>query len=676
MDLLRQPLDGSVKNRLDARKSTHMRMRAGGSDPTGDQKRRLSAWARISIPGSSAPPIEANLQGYEGRYRSNIDNRPRDASLKSLSIKRVTGKGESFNLTLEIDVEFEVFTFDDFQVFASSYLRREPDRKPLKIEWGNGSTLGGRGKVSHSIEGAMVVAGGYSNTELNTYVCRFNAIGPAQSLVNLDILSCDLMHLFKNQYFIYGNLSVFSANEKVSNLINKIMYDLQQGGKTRTDDVEEGTEPIAPGMNDGKPIGKVYKKFQDPGWLNLKIAWDNWTNRSEEKTGVGSDMHEYLSLEYIVDLINKSIIKITNTKCNDKFSFNIVFDETPYSYVPARYLGNKFRSADPVSVLFLDGSNSGNYQNNSKNGKNFEVSGYFSDCVSVSNQTVNHRKILISRKLVVNYLSEKLEKLNEANENAKKTNKNSIDRVNDVTLPLKEFFEYIFSRISKASGNYVNLSFMFPDISKNKNREMHKIIITDAFSISKPKPEIFEFDPFNGDGNCLSLVVEGKLPADLVGLALIQGIGEGSGTGGKISEEKDYQQSVQDEYYTLLTKLRSVSEDDGVFAQMAKKDFSEDTIADACSTLSEFKKVSNSLAILNEEMGGPFTFTEYFDLEMKVEMEGIFPIIAGNVFTSTNLPKFAKPDNGIGFVVMDVEDKIDATGVWTTSISTRACPYL
>ena len=168
MDLLRQRLDGSVKNRLEARKNTHLRMRAGGSDPTGDQKRRLPAWARISIPGSSAPPIEANLQGYEGRYRANIDNRPRDASLKSLSIKRVTGKVESFNLTLEIDVEFEVFNFDDFQVFASSYLRREPDRKPLKIEWGNGSTFGGRGQVSHSIEGAMVIAGGYSNTELNT----------------------------------------------------------------------------------------------------------------------------------------------------------------------------------------------------------------------------------------------------------------------------------------------------------------------------------------------------------------------------------------------------------------------------------------------------------------------------------------------------------------------------
>src|SRR5210317_705299 len=178
MDLLRQPLDGGVKSRLETRKAIHNKMRSGGSDTTGDQKRRLPAWARISIPGSSAPPIEANLDGYYGRYRSGDDNRPQYANLKSLSIKRVTGKGETFNLTLEIDVEFEVFNYDDFKVYANAYLRREPDRKPLKIEWGNGSTLGGRGATSHSIEGAMVVAGGYSNTELNTYVCKFNAIGP------------------------------------------------------------------------------------------------------------------------------------------------------------------------------------------------------------------------------------------------------------------------------------------------------------------------------------------------------------------------------------------------------------------------------------------------------------------------------------------------------------------
>jgi hypothetical protein len=93
--------------------------------------------------------------------------------------------------------------------------------------------------------------------------------------------------------------------------------------------------------------------------------------------------------------------------------------------------------------------------------------------------------------------------------------------------------------------------------------------------------------------------------------------------------------------------------------------------------LAEFKKIHNAIEVIRgTSTDNKFSFMEYFDLEMKIEMEGTYPIIAGNVFTSTNLPDFARPSNGIGFVVMDVEDKIDATGVWTTSISTRACPYL
>jgi hypothetical protein len=206
---------------------------------------------------------------------------------------------------------------------------------------------------------------------------------------------------------------------------------------------------------------------------------------------------------------------------------------------------------------------------------------------------------------------------------------------------------------------------------------MQELIITDAMSISGEKVKLFEFDPIKGDGNCLSLVVEGKLPTDLVDLALVTGIREGSGTSGKVSEDTSYISNVKKEYDSILQKLTSTDETIGVYAKMAKKEFSEDSIADACSTLSEFKKVFNAMQVMSgKNLNGKFSFTEYFDLEMKVEMEGTYPIIAGNIFTSTNLPDFARPSNGIGFVVMDVEDKIDATGVWTTSVSTRACPYL
>ena len=72
--LLRQPFDDSVKSRLEARKGLHDRMVDGQIDPTGDQKRRLSAYAKVSVAG--APELIMNMEGYEGRYLKR-DNKPR-----------------------------------------------------------------------------------------------------------------------------------------------------------------------------------------------------------------------------------------------------------------------------------------------------------------------------------------------------------------------------------------------------------------------------------------------------------------------------------------------------------------------------------------------------------------------------------------------------------------------
>jgi hypothetical protein len=675
MDLLRQKFDTATLGAMKARKGLHYNMRGGGVDLSGDYKRRLPAWASISIPNTKYPSLASKLGGYTTTYNYNGDNRPNGAILKSLSIKRVTGKAEKMNLTLEIDVEFEVFSYDAFVTYARAYLRREKDRNPITIRWGHGSDFNGRGLVSNKIEGAYIIAGGYSNTDMNTYVCRFNAIGPASAIANLDVLSCDVSYKFPNQKFTYGN-SFMHSTENVTSLITKIMYDLQEGGKNRTAQFSDGYEPRSSGMAGGNPVGKIYTTF--PGFSKFGSFIMSFFNSKDESTGLASDAHEYVSLQYLVDLINKTIISITNEKCGNKLKFVIAFeDKYPYSYTPTSVIGQKFRSADPVSVLFL-GRGSGNYKNNAGQGKDFEVGGSFFQTNCVLGDYVAHRYILISRKAVVDELYTKFKELNTAREESTKNKTNKTDRISDVTYSIKEFFETIFSKIARASGNYVNLSFRLPDPTKiNDSLEMQKLIITDALSISGEKVELFEFDPIKGDGNCLSLVVEGKLPTDLVDLALVTGIREGSGTSGKISEDNSYISNVKKEYDSLLEKLTSTDEQIGAYAKMAKKEFSEDSIADACSTLSEFKKVYNAMQVMEgKNLNGKFSFTEYFDLEMKVEMEGTYPIIAGNIFTSTNLPDFARPSNGIGFVVMDVEDKIDATGVWTTSLSTRACPYL
>lgn len=673
MNELRRKIDGSVLSALDARKALHLKMRGGGTDLTGNQKKRLPAWAKVSIPGTSAPALEMNKDGYEQRYRSNIDNRPRLANLKSVSIQRVTGRGDKLNLSLEINVEFEVYTFDAFEEYAKYYLRRDPERNLLTIEWGNGASFDGRGQVSNKIEGAVVVGGGYSNTDLNTYSCKFMAVGPAEALPEIDLLSCDLSTIFPNDEFKYGS-DVIGSKEKVTSLIGKIIYDLQKGGQTRTKKYDDGEEPKSPPMNNGNPVGRVYEKFVGTG---IGIAFENLTNRGEEKSGVGSDAHEYVSLEYIVDLLNRSVFKTVKDKCNNKYDYEIVFEDEGkhYTYVPYDRLGGCFRSADPTSVLFLDGKKSGLYENTKGDGKNFEEpNGYYSDCVK-SDKSLNHKKILISREVIATKLIKLTEDINEAKEKNKKSEKNDTARLTDINYSIKEFFDFIFRRISTASGNFVTLSLRGPDFVEKKGADLQKLIITDMHSVNESSPEPFEFDPLKGDGSTLSLVVDGKLPTNgKLQTALLPGTGEGSGTSGLLSQDTESLSNLTQQYASLVIKLTSDDEEKGVYAKMAKKDFGEDSIADATSTLAEFKKVLNAIQIMNKAPVNGFSFTEYFDLEMKVDLEGVYPIIAGNHFTSTNLPTFARPSNKIVFLSMNIEDKIESPGVWTTSITARATP--
>lgn len=691
MDLLRQEFDPTVTSRLETRKSIHQSMRGGGSDPTGEYTRRLNAWAMISIPeDGEAPVLSMSKEGYESRYRSTMDNKPTLANLTSISIKRVTGRAEKMNLTLEIDVEFEVFTFDAFEVYSKAYLRRHPERKPLKIEWGNGSSYSGRGATSgHVIEGAMVLAGGYSTTELNTYKCRFTAIGPANALLELDVLSCgDLSLVLKpqDQTFKYTSFGYSTGEEKVSSIPEKIMYDLQSEGRFKTKDYDEGYEPISSGMdmsttylNGGSsggsaPVGKIFEYFQGSGFSRW---WERNTNFSDEDTAEASDAFEFVSLEYVVDLINKTLIEFANRKCKKQIEFKIVFADEPYSHVPTKFLGGRFRSADPMSVLFL-GNGSGTYLDTGEEGKDFEeVPGYFSDCVSPSRETVNHRKILISRRVIVKRFFEILEEQNEAKEDKKRSDRDRIDRVADNSFKIKDFFNNIFEAIAKASGYYVNLSFVNTDVAKgSKGKDLHVLVIEDVFCISKKAPEPFMIDPIRGDGNCFSVSIEGKLPTDLVALSFIPGLGEGSGTAGLLSEDKDYLIEVTEQYGKAFEKLTSSDEKIGVFAKMAKKKFNPTVISEAISILSEFKKIATAVILMRKQQNNNVTFTEYFDIEMKMEMEGIYPIIAGNNFTASNLPKFARTDNKLCFVALDIEDKIEAPGIWTTSVQSRLTPYL
>ena len=688
MDLLRQPFSLKVESALAARKAEHRRMQNGGLSTTGNYTKRLPAWARIEIMDEPlAPTIEMNRLGFQGKY-NQAHGRPKGPSLRSLNIRRVTGYAEKMNLTLEIEVEFEVFNFEDFDLYARYYLRRHPDRKPLKISWGNGDSFGGRGLVSNSIEGAMVLSGGFTNTELNTYQCKFVAIGPANAICELDLFGVkDFQKLFPGNKFVTQRNSN-DGGYLVTNIIQKIMHDLQweqNSNLTTTSKKQDGYEPILNSTGGVSPnparVGKIFSAFDGSKAPNrLNRLFD--TNGTQEQTGIESDAHEYVSLEYIVWLINSTVLRTVNDKCGNQLEFKIDFmpKGEHYSAIP-RTLGH-FRSANPIDVLFLDKQKvSGKYTVTGDNsvGKDFTVTpnfpSHFEDCVDVSQGRLNHKKILIERRTVIQPIISVLKMKSEDEKDARQDVIRN-DRGTDNILRLKTFFDAIFEKINRASGGYVNLSLVNYDPVDSDRKKLQRLRIMDTHAVTdKPAPLIL-LDPVKGDGNSFRVTLDGKLPDSLVALSLLPGVGEGSNVNAKYSQDAIQLRDLDTQQQELRVKLTSDNIERGCYAKLAADSFSEAAVQDCVSTLAEFRKISAAIKFLIGQKFERFDFVEYFDVFMNIEMEGAYPIIAGNVFSSTNLPTFARPDNKIGFVALDIEDKIEAPGFWTTTIQARMCPYV
>lgn len=689
MDLLRQPFRKQVTDALAARKAEHRRMQNGGLSTTGNYTKRLPAWARIEIMDEPlAPTIEMNRVGFQGKY-NQAHGRPKGPSLRSLNIRRVTGYAEKMNLTLEIEVEFEVFNFEDFDLYARYYLRRHPDRKPLRISWGNGDSFGGRGLVSNSIEGAMVLSGGFTNTELNTYQCKFVAIGPANAICELDLFGVkDFQTIFEGDKFVTQRNSN-DGGYFVTNIIQKIMHDLQweqNSNLTTTSKKQDGYEPILNSTGGVSPnpirVGKIFAAFDGskaPNRLNRLFN----TNAAEEQSGIESDAHEYVSLEYIVWLINSTVLRTVNDKCGNQLDFQIDFmpNDEHYSAIP-KALGH-FRSANPIDVLFLDKQGkSGKYTVTGDNsvGKDFTVTpnfpSHFEDCVDVSKRRLNHKKILIERRTVIQPIISVLKMRSEDEKDAKQGVIRN-DRGTDNILRLRTFFDALFEKINRASGGYVNLSLVNYDPVDSDRKKLQRLRIMDTHAVrDKPAPLIL-LDPVKGDGNSFRVTLDGKLPDSLVALSLLPGLGEGSNVNARYSEESIVKLKDLDiQQQRLKLKLISDNIETGCYAKLASDSFSEAAVQDCVSTLSEFRKISAAIKFLIGQKFESFDFVEYFDVFMNIEMEGAYPIIAGNVFSSTNLPTFARPDNKIGFVALDIEDKIEAPGFWTTTIQARMCPYV
>jgi len=703
-DVLFRLLDPTVRDRFNSRLHIHLKAKSAGknadnsSSPTlssilsmspitnggrpnpvtsaetiGAHARRLSAWCKITGRGKKSGPqtLAMSTAGFETRYSSK--GRVPFPSLTSVTINRVTTTAERINLTVEILVEYETYTRSDFEVYADAFLRRPESAYPLVIEFGNIEDGTGRGKGKHTLSGAWVIGGGYTQ-EGSTWKCKFKAIAPATGILQLD------MTAYSSDIITTGELkfiAIAGGNQQqtqtVSSFHELILYFLQQSGTVPTKDLEDGTEVTANAKGLTGTAGKIYTPFEGAPTSDGATAGKTSDSGavSESTSGIDTGAAEYVTFDFLVQLVNKVIIEpaVRPERSPGLEGLHIEFAKGNKSYIPREC----FKSGNPVDILFLDGTSACDYKasDDTKCGKNFEIK-VTSACKAIEGNFVDHPKILIGRKFIFSIIEEAIKSFNEAKEQAKLTDKSAgLNDLKNQFLSVEAFFTSIFRAISTASGGYVDLVFSYPTDIHSKPESMRVIYILNPNYLSggaTGKP--WKLQPIQGDGSTLSCTLDGKLPDSMVGLAIQTQVGAGSSTAAVASgnEDKVGGLSELDKVKNLLTLTTANTSPAGVFPKMAVSNFAVADIAAACSALAEFKNLSRPTGWT---AGGEGGWTEYFDTELSAELEGVYPIIVGNRFTADSVPAFLRKN--LSFVVLDVVDRIEAPGLWTTSLKARLC---
>jgi hypothetical protein len=690
-NLLSQKFDDGVLKAFGARLAAHQKAKGVSGNvaeieganyekwkTSGDHARRLNAYCYITKEGS-AYTLSTDFDQFESRYPDTNKRKPRGASLKKVTINRVTTTAERINLTLEILVEYEVYNYSDFQNYAREFLRRPESGSPLTVRFAHVKDSLGRGIKEQKITDVWVIGGGYTQ-EGSKWVCTFKAIAPASGITAIDMSKASSA-IPGGLYFKAVKSGYMISTQSVRSLYEYILYALQVNGTTLTENLEDGTEvnnfkaPLKAAWT--QPIGKVFKPFEgSPVQQTGSPApfFGLGGISSGQQIGVDTGAVEYVSLKFIVELVNAFILQPANDSYeNGALNLKIELLSDSKSYIPPG--GTVFKSGNPLDVLFLNGKNAGTYKANEdpSTGKDFEVGGkYFGGCVQGT--LCFHDKILISRRAVIGPLIDALKRIEEEKSSkntsfAKASDPNAfINRI----ITIGTFFETLFRIIQTASGSFVSLCFTHIKDGYKGEKQTHILRIDNCSYVNGTAP-YHTLRPITGDGSTLSMTITGKLPDSMVALAIISNNGSGSATAAETSSP-DYRlkndTAAYQKIYKSLTSNSISSDPPGVFAKIGHSNFAAADISAACSALQALRDLTRPTGWSSEGGSG---WTEYFDVELKAEMEGAFPIIVGNRVTSEGLPDFLTVAKGLAFVILDITDVIEAPGIWTTSISARLC---
>lgn len=669
--------DGSVLSRLVARKAQDKK--GSNSNPNGDKIRRLSSWAKVSAGGLT---LSTRNDTFESTYPGDKKPTP---TLTKVIIRRSGMETHTVNLSLQVEFEFEVFTKDDFEKYASVFLRLY-GATDLSVKWGNVDTYDGKGKINHELPGGLnILPGVWNATEYNSYICKGKAIcdgvtGAAERITTTIVESDKVSNANAHAELSYN----------VRGYISKAIAEGTSRMGADVDNMGPDHGALHPGSikgGDGGPKPKHICATWDAGWINKSEGSNAKTilGKSSAKD-MDLNLYTYIPFDAIVHWMNIILEQREGADMKGilpKVRFQYSRDH--YSYIPtALSSGGLFRSANPWKMLWFNGEvgdkGSACYMQTKTGNNGVDFGSKIPRNGSLSPNPVNgtykayssgDKKFDFSKIwLNAHFLQDLLDRVIAGDKSvfldsaAGKPGWESLSK----TANLNAFLQAIFLEIKSCSGGYIDLTAVLEDV----NGPTGGIPSPSVIKVYDKKYRILRSaggsDPWliesrEGDGNLL----EFKMIGDLSGAdtATLYTYVNGENATGLAQEGMSINPTAFNE------KVKALGE---VWAKFGRTGINQETITEAQQTLQDVHGTEPYITSGggNDKYKNTKEVPLYLTADLK--MEGIFPIYGGNRFRVTSAPDWFNDNSNLCFRALEVIDQIDKPNDWTTSVSLIMSP--
>ena len=637
----RKNIDGSVIKLLQERSAA---WKKGKSSSHWDASVRNPAYITISCAGVTLPRNEKTF----GEVYNNFKPGP---LLKNVTLTQ----GGTYGLTQELSAEIQCHTMSDFLTVEDAYGKIHNE---VTIHFGYpNKSYAKKGYDYHKqLKGYMIVSYEFNTTSEGYWIYKIKAMAAGDALRDFDLQVGALPKEFtKLQVKIDGE------NHNVTDFLELLDSHAQGNGQKALDEVDSGTSRFITSQTGGIGSLVLYDittvNNGGPRFLAGIVG-------IAEKMTSGHDLLVFYTLEYIVNIINKTLIA-KGKEINKTFAASgaeIIFDEDSISYLDPNIV-----SARPFQVLIM-GNGTGNYRNKNGRGIDFEKNaGNNPDLHAVSpggpdgTHKIDLKKILISQEVIMTAFNmEKGEK--------GKYEETSVKATKDGGLRLDDFFRQIFSTIDKATGGAIALRLSIPsETLLNGGERMNKLVIYDENNGYYEGPlNCVVFDPINGDGTTRSCSVSSDAGSQTYQGAMYAGTQTSNDSCApvhKVSDSEEYEEvktKNQTKREETIEKWKKIMRDPG---KLQKSGFSESNQKglEECNTA--FHKTIARKEDLN--------ILAYPGLKLSLELDGIYGFRIGHAIrTMTMSPRFFEAN--AYFHITEVTHNFNGdTSDWSTQIEAQ-----